>query len=147
MNFENKKITQLLFLCVANSARSQMAEYLAHTIFPKNFKIFSAGSRPGINVHPLAIEQIKNINPSILSSKPKSIDDISSLIDNESCIFIRLCAEEECPLMNNAKHILNWNLPDPANPKNSDLQKAFENTKVELEQKLYDLLNKLEIGT
>ena len=60
MDLEPEKQSTIIFLCVANSARSQMAEGLARASAPPGWKVFSAGSNPSI-VNPLAIEALSEI--------------------------------------------------------------------------------------
>jgi thioredoxin type arsenate reductase len=100
----------ILFLCVANSARSQMAEGLARNFFGTKACIQSAGSRP-TTLNTLAVEALKEIGVDISNHKSKSIEEIdASKID----VVITLCAEEVCPtFFGNAKK-LHWGFPDPA---------------------------------
>lgn len=78
--------TGLLFLCVANSARSQMGEGLARQMFP-GLRIQSAGSRPS-RVNPYAIEVLAELDIDARSHTSKSVQDIDpATVDlNFSCI-------------------------------------------------------------
>jgi len=84
----------ILFLCVANSARSQMAEGIARSLAPPEVKIWSAGSRP-TNVHPEAIAALKEIGIDISDYHSKTVGEIP---DAQIDTVITLCAEEECPV-------------------------------------------------
>jgi len=100
----------ILFLCVANSARSQMAEGLARSILRKSFSIQSAGSSPSF-VHPLAIQVMQEIGIDISKQRSKSVTEIKTeSID----LVITLCQEEVCPTLPQKTKILHWALPDPA---------------------------------
>lgn len=101
----------VLFLCVANSARSQMAEGLARALLPAaRYKIFSAGSSPG-SVNPFAIRAMEEVGIDLSEHRSKSIDAIpKSGID----IAITLCAEEVCPVFPHSIEQLHWPHPDPA---------------------------------
>lgn len=100
----------LLFLCVANSARSQMAEGLAKQVLGSNHSIRSAGSRPS-QVSPLAIQVMKELRIDISAQRSKSMDEI----DPQSVdVVITLCAEEVCPIFLGKVQRLHWPLPDPA---------------------------------
>lgn len=103
----------ILFLCVANSARSQMAEGLARTLAPPGIEIQSAGSKPS-RVHPLAITAMKEIGIDLSSHASKSANDIDA-----ACVrtVITLCADEVCPefLTRSPVECLHWPHPDPAN--------------------------------
>lgn len=99
----------MLFLCVANSARSQMAEGLARQMFP-GFRIQSAGSRPS-RVNPTAIEVLAEVGIDAAAQHSKGVEDIDpASVD----LVITLCAEEVCPLFLGQAERLHWPIPDPA---------------------------------
>ena len=99
----------ILFLCVANSARSQMAEGIARSLAPEGIKIMSAGSYP-TSVKPEAIAVLKEIGIDISGHRSKNVSEIpSSDVDT----VITLCAEEECPVFLGKAKRLHWGLPDP----------------------------------
>lgn len=103
---------KILFMCVANSARSQIAEGLAKKIFP-SFEIKSAGSRPG-KLNPNAVAVMKEIGIDITKQYSKPMGDLPLSFINHLDYVITLCAEEVCPsLMVKAKK-LHWPFPDPA---------------------------------
>lgn len=107
---------KILFLCVANSARSQMAEGLAKSIFGDKHLIQSAGSKPS-KVNPLAIKVLSEENIDIKDQYSKCVDDI----DPETVdIVITLCAEEVCPTFLGKATKYHWALTDPANPNLSE---------------------------
>ncbi|NQW63967.1 MAG: arsenate reductase ArsC [Deltaproteobacteria bacterium] len=98
----------LLFLCVANSARSQMAEGLARQLLPEA-RVQSAGSAP-TRVNPLAIEAMAELGLSLRAQASKSVNDINpATVD----LVISLCAEEVCPLFLGEAERLHWPLQDP----------------------------------
>lgn len=131
----------ILFLCVANSARSQMAEGLARHIFGSTYIIQSAGSKPSF-VHPLAIQVLaeQGIESSRQTSKAVATIDLNS-VD----LIITLCAEEVCPVVVGKVRRLHWPLPDPAG-KGSDSEEldAFRKVCQELQQRLEKLKPELE---
>ena len=99
----------ILFLCVANSARSQMAEGLARQMFP-DFRIQSAGSRPS-RVNPYALEVLAEQGIDATTHTSKSVETIDpASVD----LVITLCAEEVCPLFLGKAERLHWPIPDPA---------------------------------
>lgn len=99
----------ILFLCVANSARSQMAEGLARKILGPHIQVQSAGSK-ATAVNPLAIKVMKEIGIDISSHTSKSVD----IIDPTSVdTIITLCAEEVCPVYLGKAKKLHWSFPDP----------------------------------
>ena len=103
---------RILFLCVANSARSQMAEGLARQILGERAEISSAGSDPA-HVNPHAVEAMAEIGIDITGQYSKSVDtiDLSSLD-----LVVTLCAEEVCPILPGQVRRLHWPIADPAAP-------------------------------
>jgi arsenate reductase (thioredoxin) len=102
----------ILFLCVANSARSQMAEGLGRMIFGDRAEVRSAGSQPS-RVNPYAIEVMTEIGVDLTGHTSKSVDAIDpATVDT----VITLCAEEVCPAFLGRARRLHWPIPDPASP-------------------------------
>lgn len=101
---------RILFLCVANSARSQMAEGLARQIIGEKAEILSAGSNPS-TVNSYSIEVMGELGIDLSSHHSKSVSDIDvSQID----MVITLCAEEVCPVLPGKVQRLHWGIADPA---------------------------------
>lgn len=100
----------VLFLCVANSARSQMAEGIARALAGDRLSIQSAGSSPS-RVNPLAAQALSEIGIDASAQRSKSVDVIDrTKVDT----VITLCAEEVCPVYLGSARRLHWPLPDPA---------------------------------
>ncbi len=101
---------RILFLCVANSARSQMAEGLARRLFGDRVTVQSAGSKPS-RVNPYAIDVMREIGVDLTTHASKSVDTIDpATVDT----VITLCAEEVCPVFLGNAHRIHWPIPDPA---------------------------------
>ncbi len=99
----------ILFLCVANSARSQMAEGLARRSYGDRARVQSAGSRPS-SVHPLAIQVMDELGIDIRGHQSKSVESI----DPQSVdTVVTLCADEVCPAFLSEAHRIRWPLSDP----------------------------------
>ncbi len=101
---------KILFLCVANSARSQMAEGLARQQFGSKAEISSAGSQPS-KVNPYAIEAMSEVGIDITGHHSKSVDDVDAASTD---LVITLCADEVCPVLPGRVQRLHWPIPDPA---------------------------------
>ncbi|QKK02341.1 MAG: arsenate reductase ArsC [Pseudomonadota bacterium] len=101
---------RILFLCVANSARSQMAEGLARDTLGDRAEVMSAGSRPA-TVNPWAVKAMAEIGIDISHHRSKSVEvfDPASLD-----LVITLCADEVCPALPPGVEHLHWPIPDPA---------------------------------
>lgn len=124
----------ILFLCVANSARSQMAEGLARSMVPPGIQVWSAGSDP-TSVRPEAIAVLKEIGVDIAHHRAKAVTDIpASGVDT----VITLCGEETCPLFLGQATRLHWGLPDPAAVGGSEQERmnAFRATRDELRRRI-----------
>jgi arsenate reductase (thioredoxin) len=100
----------VLFLCVANSARSQMAEGIARSLAPAGVTVSSAGSMPS-RVNPLAIRALDEIGIDIRGHLSKGVDTIPP---HGVEAVITLCAEEVCPVFLGKARRVHWGLPDPA---------------------------------
>ena len=99
----------ILFLCVANSARSQMAEGLARDLFGDAVRVQSAGSKPS-RVNPVAIEAMSELGIDLSGHTSKSVETIDpASVD----LVITLCAEEVCPVFLSDATRLHWPFADP----------------------------------
>ena len=107
MSNETKSI---LFLCVANSARSQMAEGLGRLIFGDRVSVMSAGSEPS-KVNPSAVEVMRELGVDLTMHHSKSVQTIDP---STVGTVITLCAEEVCPVFLGKARRLHWPIPDPA---------------------------------
>ena len=101
-------------MCVANSARSQMAEGIAKSILSSSHNIQSAGSEPSGTVHSNAILALSEIGIDATSHYSKSIDQLDSDYIDKLDYVITLCAEEVCPVLNSEASKLHWFNEDPA---------------------------------
>ncbi len=117
----------VLFLCVANSARSQMAEGLARTLAPQGYRFWSAGSEPG-TLPPLAVAVMKEQGIDISHQRAKGLPAIPL---GEVNTIVTLCAEEVCPVAPGNVRRLHWALPDPARATGTDAERlaAFRATR------------------
>jgi arsenate reductase (thioredoxin) len=112
---------KVLFVCIHNSARSQMAEALLNHLAGNKFEAESAGLEPGI-LNPLAVEAMRGLGIDISHNKTKSAFDMFK----QGRIFqfvIAVCdeASEQCPIFPSTIKRLSWSFPDPA-----ALQGSFE---------------------
>jgi arsenate reductase (thioredoxin) len=103
-------MARILFLCVANSSRSQIAEGLGRRLLGEHVEVLSAGSQPK-QVNPYAIAAMADIGIDISRQQAKSIDTIDpATID----VVVTLCAEEVCPILSGKVKRLHWPIADPA---------------------------------
>ncbi|MBN2801639.1 MAG: arsenate reductase ArsC [Deltaproteobacteria bacterium] len=133
-----KKPKGLLFLCVANSARSQIGEGIGRLLAPKDVIVQSAGSYP-TSVRPEAVTVLGEIGVDAKSHTSKNVSEIDpETVDT----VITLCSEEECPLfLGNATRI-HWGLPDPAGVEDpAQRLNSFRQTRDELMTRIKALFN------
>ena len=128
----------ILFLCVGNSARSQIAEGLAREMFPNSFDIRSAGSSPAEKIHKDAISVMADIGIDISNGKPKSIDSIDKEFMSDLNYVITLCAEEVCPVIQDATKAFHWPNEDPDNDNFNEIQSR--NAFIKTREDIYNLL-------
>jgi arsenate reductase (thioredoxin) len=127
---------KVLFLCVANSARSQMAEGLGRQIFGPDVEVLSAGSQPS-RVNPYAIEAMQEVGIDISGHHSKSVDDVDAAgVD----VVITLCADEVCPVLPGRVRRLHWPIPDPAttdpNMSPQQLRERFRGAREEIRERI-----------
>ncbi len=124
----------VLFLCVANSARSQMAEGLARSLAPAGVKVSSAGSTP-TTVNPLAIAALAELGLDISHHVSKQVNDVPAV---DVDVVVTLCAEEVCPVFLGRALRVHWGLPDPAGVAGDEAAKlqSFRAVRDELRRRL-----------
>lgn len=124
----------ILFMCVANSARSQMAEGLARETAPPGVAVASAGSAPS-QVRPEAVAVLSEIGVDISGHRSKSA---AEFIDAPVDMVVTLCAEEVCPVFPRAVRREHWPLPDPAAEAGDEGRRlrAFRSVRDELRRRL-----------
>lgn len=101
---------RVLFVCVENSNRSQMAEAFAR-IHGGNVEAYSAGSRPSGKVNPRAIEAMRELGYDLSQHGSKSLDEIP---DVEYDFVATMGCGDECPFIR-ARQREDWNIPNPKN--------------------------------
>ena len=108
---EYQRMKRILFVCVENSNRSQMAEAFAHIHGGGAIEAYSAGSRPSGRVNPLAIEAMREVGYDLGTHTSKALTDIPNV---EYDFVATMGCGDECPLVR-AKRREDWNIPDPKN--------------------------------
>jgi len=99
---------RVLFLCSHNAARSQMAEGFLRAFAGERFHVESAGTR-GTELHPLAVQVMREIGIDISGQRSKSVDDVGERWD----VVVTVC-DANCPIPPRSGMKLRWNFPDPA---------------------------------
>jgi thioredoxin type arsenate reductase len=113
---ENGKRGGVLFLCVANSARSQMAEGFARAYAPPEVEVWSAGSEPR-QLNPLAVAVMAEEGIDLSGHRSKGLAEVPA---DRIGTVVTLCAEEVCPVFPGQVRRLHWPFPDPAGADGTD---------------------------
>lgn len=127
---------KILFLCVANSARSQMAEGLARHLLGPGHEVMSAGSAP-TKPNPYAVEAMASRGIDITAHTSKSFASLDAAAFD---FVITLCAEEICPWLPGKTQRLHWPIDDPASHDPSltpeDFRRRFAAARDEIEARI-----------
>ena len=101
----------VLFVCVENAGRSQMAESFFKKFTKDRFNVISAGTIPSKNLNPIVVQVMKEIGIDMTSQSPKTISN--SMIDNSFKTVNMGCMDKEsCPALF-VKDVIEWNIQDP----------------------------------
>jgi ArsR family transcriptional regulator, arsenate/arsenite/antimonite-responsive transcriptional repressor / arsenate reductase (thioredoxin) len=139
------KSVRILFLCVNNSARSQMAEALTRHLSQGQVEVYSAGSQPATQIHSEAVRAISRLGANMSQHVPKSLDLFREQTFDRVII---LCEQEQehCPTFPDTSPVLTWNTPDPLRTEGTELERAraFDRLAIELNTRIRLLLTLLE---
>jgi len=134
---------QVLILCTANSARSQMAEGLLRSIADGRVDVFSAGAKPS-SVNPFAIQAMQKRGIDITGH---TSDSIEKYLDQSFDYVITVCdhAAETCPIFPGKANRIHWGFPDPAAVEGDqdDILASFITVRDGLEEKLSEWITTL----
>ena len=100
---------RVLFVCVENSNRSQMAEAFARIHGGEKLEAYSAGSRPSGRVNPKAVEAMKELGYDLTGHKSKSLADLAGV---EFDVAVTMGCGDQCPFIKAKRHE-DWQIPDP----------------------------------
>ena len=104
-----KELIRILFVCVENARRSQIAEGFANAFGQGRLEVYSGGSSPSSQIDPLVIEVMKEKGIDLSGKKPKGLDDLPPV---EMDYLVTMGCEETCPALL-AKKIIEWQISDP----------------------------------
>lgn len=128
---------RVLFVCVENSNRSQMAEAFARIHGAGRVEAYSAGSKPSGQVNPKAIEAMSELGYDLSKHLSKSLDDIPDVTYD---FVATMGCEDECPVIQ-AKRREDWNIPDPKNLPPDEFRKVRDLIEGRVKALLQGLLN------
>jgi len=128
---------QVLFVCIENVGRSQMAEGFFREYAPK-FEVVSAGTEPKSELNPIVVETMKEMGIDITNQKPKLLSN-EMLEDSVKTVNMGCIDQETCPSLF-VKDLLEWSIADPKGKTIEEVRKIRDQTK----SKVLDLIKKLE---
>lgn len=131
-----KELPEVLFVCVQNAGRSQMAMGFLNTLAEGKVVVRSAGSMPAANVSDHAIAAMEEVGISLSDAFPKPLtDDIVRAAD----VVITMGCGDACPIYP-GKRYLDWNLPDPAELDMDGVRQVRDEIKRRVEQLITELI-------
>lgn len=135
--FATRPPSRVLFLCVHNSARSQIAEAFARAVAPADTVVLSAGTEPRV-VHPQAVAVMAEVGLDLSSQTSKSLNDVPW---READTVVTLCAEAEqaCPSVPGNVRRVHWPLPDPSAAPADRQPEAFREARDEIRWRVASL--------
>jgi arsenate reductase (thioredoxin) len=127
---------KILFVCIENSNRSQMAEAFAKALGKGMIQAYSAGSVPSGRVNPKAVAYMNEIGYDLSSHQSKSLDDVKQISPFDA--VVTMGCGDACPWMP-SKIFIDWEIPDPKELNGDDFRQVRDQIKI----KVKDLLSSL----
>jgi len=129
---------KILFVCVENAGRSQMAEAFFKKFMPKGFEVISAGTKPSDKVNPIVLQAMNEIGIDMKNQTPKTISQ-QIISESEKAVNMGCIDQESCPALF-LKDVLDWQIPDP---KGKSIEQVRE-IRDQIKSKVMDLIKSLE---
>jgi arsenate reductase (thioredoxin) len=125
----------VLFVCVRNAGRSQMAAALLERIAGDRVRVLSAGTQPADDVHPGVVEAMGEVGIDLSAVRPRRLEDDAV---READVVVTMGCGDECPLYP-GKRNEDWDLPDPADRPVEEVRAIRD----EIDRRVRDLLTSL----
>jgi arsenate reductase len=124
---------KLLFVCIENANRSQMAEAFAKMLGQGSVEAYSAGSNPSGKINRKAIAAMKELGYDLSSQQSKSLDEIKRFAPFDA--VVTMGCGDACPWMP-AKKFIEWDIPDPKEMNEADFIKVRDAIKKQVKELL-----------
>jgi arsenate reductase len=132
----------VLFLCIHNAGRSQMAAALLTARAGDRIAVFSAGSAPGETLNPAVVTAMAELGLDISAEKPKKLTDDMAL---RADVIVTMGCGDECPVYPGKRYV-DWELPDPAGKELDEVRFIRDDIAYRVEQLISDLLHDERLG-
>lgn len=129
---------KVLFVCVENSCRSQMADGFARVLGKGKIESYSAGSRPSGKVNPVAVKVMREAGIDISGQRSKGFYDLGV---KDFDYVITMGCKDTCPFVPAKKHI-DWQIEDPKDKGEDFFRKTRDLIKEKVEQLIIHLLER-----
>lgn len=142
------KKPKVIFLCIENRARSQMAEALLRHLAGDRFEVYSAGFDPS-PIHPYVHEVMQEVGLDLKGHEPKSVYDFLSKVHFGYVITVCEKAEAQCPIFPGVGQRLFWPVEDPVAFEGSEEEtlEKFREARDQLKGHILNWLDDLEVDT
>ena len=127
---------KILFVCVENAGRSQMAEAFFKKYLPKGFEAISAGTKPSNQVNPIVLQAMKEIGIDIENKIPKYLS--SEMLNDSIAVNMGCMDKESCPALF-MKDILDWNIIDPKGKPIEEVRKIRDQIEIKVKKLVKNL--------
>jgi arsenate reductase (thioredoxin) len=129
----SEHVFNVLFLCTHNSARSVLAESILNRSGRGKYQAFSAGSNPRGQIHPCALDLLRNLGYDVSSPRSKSWEEFAAPDAPRMDFVFTVCddaANEVCPVWPGQPMTAHWGVPDPSNAEGNEAERriAFVNS-------------------
>lgn len=135
----NKDAKTILFVCIENAGRSQMAEGFFKKYAPSRFKTVSAGTKPAYQLNPIVVEAMKEVGIDISKQKSKELTD-EMIRDSYKVVNMGCMDKNFCPTIFVPK-VIEWNLEDPKWKSITEVREIRD----EIEKRIKEFVSTLEI--
>jgi|SRR5688500_1189364 arsenate reductase len=131
----------ILFVCVQNAGRSQIAEaFFNQKYAPEGYRAISAGTRPASQINPLAVRVMEEVGIDISSQKSKIISE-EMIKSSEKSVNMGCMERTECPMLF-INNVIDWGIEDP---KSKSIERVRE-IRDEIDRRVKEIAQRIEIG-
>jgi arsenate reductase (thioredoxin) len=128
-------VSHVLFVCIQNAGRSQMAEALFHRAAGSRHEARSAGSRPADHVHPVVVDVMGELEVDLSAKHPHKLDDADM---RWADLVVTMGCGDECPYIPGKRYV-DWELDDPAGRPLDEVRRIRDDIRLRVEALVSEL--------